>query len=711
MLREDLRIIAWNVNSVKSKARQEEVRCLLSVRKPHLLLLSETKLNGSDSVHFPLYKTYRNDRLSDGGGGTAILIREHLKHEVVNTPMLDSSEATCVRLALSNSKYLNVNSFYCPKNLVRDDLMKLMNLHSSVFMGGDFNAKHRYWHNSDNNSNGNVLSKFLVNENVAELVHPNAYTCYRSRTNPSTIDLGLAKGVSVASSIVTDLNPDHCPVEYVLKVDEGLSCENPERKFVYERADWNRFKQIVDDKLCPGALLDASDVDSCIDHLTEVIRFGMEESIPKRCFTSRYQVPQRVMDLISEKKRLRRAYFRSGFKDQGLKMRISYLNLLISRDVNERDSKVFMNRLKQIRPDAKMFRNISKLLGDGRKVMPVLKESDGSLVCNPLDKANAIAKVYDGIHKQNRGMGDEDFDEVVKSEINSFHRLTLATTSSLETCQTDADEIRQVLRNIKSKRSVGPDDIPNAVLKKLPESAHELLAKLINCILRIGYYPSSWKAALVIPIPKPGKPANEAKNFRPISLLNGLSKILEKVLYARLLKYCDDVDLLPNSQFGFRSKHSTIHALIRLLEEVSMGFNDLKVTIAVFLDIEKAFDTMWVDGLIYKLIKMKFPHYLIRIISSYLKDRSFRVKLENQLSDPTVVNDGVPQGSILGPLLFIIFMADLPTHLNTSLTVFADDTSTFSTRLSQRRAKSNVQCRATFISCNGTTKCGRLKSM
>ena len=286
-------------------------------------------------------------------------------------------------------------------------------------------------------------------------------------------------------------------------------------------------------------------------------------------------------------------------------------------------------------------------------------------------------------------MGDINFNAEVKSTINSF--LSLYDTSTLEPILTDADEIQYILKNFKNKKSTGPDSIPNVALKKLPSVAHEFLAKVVDSVLLLGYFPIAWKVAHVIPIPKPGKPANEVKNLRPISLLNNLSKVLEKILHSRILNYCNENNLLPCNQFGFRNKHSTIHALIRLFEEAAMGFNDRKITIAAFLDIEKAFDTMWVEGLIYKLINMKFPEYLIKITASYLNNRKFMVKLGGHLSNPILVNDGVPQGSILGPLLFIIYMADLPSHVNTTLSIFADDTNAFSTRVSHARAKSNVQ--------------------
>lgn len=267
---------------------------------------------------------------------------------------------------------------------------------------------------------------------------------------------------------------------------------------MYKEANWVRFRELVDEKLNQHQLAISNDIDSSIDFLTGAISSAMDQCIPKKCFTTKNHFSRQLRDCIAEKKRLRRAYFRRKLKDSGLKTETDRLNVTIRDSIDARDSKIFMNKLKQIRPDAKMYKNISKLLGNGKKTVPELKASDGSLVSNPLDKANAIAAVYDKVHRQNRDMGDPNFDSVVMSEVLSFSQISASNLVAPRS--TDPEEIRRILKSIKNKKSNGPDAIPNLVLKKLSWLAHEYIAKIIDCVLRMGYYPDSWKTAHVIPI-------------------------------------------------------------------------------------------------------------------------------------------------------------------------------------------------------------------
>ncbi|GBN12650.1 putative RNA-directed DNA polymerase from transposon BS, partial [Araneus ventricosus] len=141
-----------------------------------------------------------------------------------------------------------------------------------------------------------------------------------------------------------------------------------------------------------------------------------------------------------------------------------------------------------------------------------------------------------------------------------------------------------------------------------------------------------------------------------------------------LKEECHDLSFIPNEQYGFRAGHGCIHQLLRVTNTVTQGFNHKFYTGGVFLDVRKAFDRMWHNGLIYKLLQFKIPNYLIGILINYLRNRTFRVKLNHTLSDIGSIKAGTPQGSILSPLLYTIYTSDFPKTKQIMNCFFADDT-------------------------------------
>ncbi|GBL79069.1 putative RNA-directed DNA polymerase from transposon BS [Araneus ventricosus] len=231
-------------------------------------------------------------------------------------------------------------------------------------------------------------------------------------------------------------------------------------------------------------------------------------------------------------------------------------------------------------------------------------------------------------------------------------------------------EVAEAIGKLKNRKCPGKDQITNLMIKHFPLRTILRITNLINCIIKLSYFPKSWKTAVVVPIYKPGKNAQSPDSYRPMSLLPSLSKLAESIILNRLEAETED-KLIP-FQFGFRKGLSTTEQLIRMTEHIREGFNNYSDTAAVFIDIAKAFDRVWIDGLIYKLHKLKIPKQMILLIQSYLKNRNFVVKVGNELSTPMTIEAG--QGSRLGPHCFNIFINDICQMPNTQLCLFADDT-------------------------------------
>ena len=238
----------------------------------------------------------------------------------------------------------------------------------------------------------------------------------------------------------------------------------------------------------------------------------------------------------------------------------------------------------------------------------------------------------------------------------------------------DEDEIKSIISSFELSKSSGPNSIPTFLLHLLKDLICSPLHKIFNLSLRTGYHPDILKISKTIPIYKKGSRL-QVSNYRPISLLSNINKILEKIVHSRVYTFLEDFQCIYSLQFGFRKKHSTNHALIEITETIRQALDDKKMACGVFVDLQKAFDTVNHDILISKL-----EHYGIRgtanqWFSSYLTNRTQYVSILGYDSSTKTISHGVPQGSVLGPLLFLIYINDLHKAIkNSKVFHFADDT-------------------------------------
>ena len=639
--------------------------------------------------------------------GTAIYVHNQITYDTI-TVNADILQISAVALSLPDNKKLTICNVYNQpsENYDLGQFPNIVNqLQQPLLIVGDFNAHHPIW-------DSNVTQSDLAGDQIESLIENHSYCCLNEENSPtyaskthgtmSSIDLALCSPnvVDQFDWIVLDdlYTSDHFPIiiEYI---QDHPTPSIP--KFNFEKADWNKFDNLT---MHIDPFNEQKDHNESNTYFTEFVINAAKASIPMCKNNPRKRtVPwwnEELSDLVKKKHFLSRhldklnrrlKYFLQNkfslFRVVSLSIEIDCLKPQLNRVSaifrkkvieNRRNSwNTYITNLSDNTNQKQLWHRFRKVNGSHIRTPRSPLLHNGIRIHSRQDISNII-----GRHLESVG-NSLNLEEHFRHKKANAEKIILNFETSQELTYNSVFttvEIEAALLNCENS-APGKDMVSFELLKHLNIRAKMYLLSFYNHLWKRGLFPKAWRHAIVIPIAKPGKDPSHVTNYRPISLTSCLCKLMEKMVNSRLMWYIEKNNMLSPSQSGVRKKRSTLDCLASLESEIKSGFKKKEITVAVFFDIHKAFDTTWRYSILKTLHDNHMRGELPIFIKNFLTERTFQTRVDATYSDSFDLIEGVPQGSVLSGTLFVLaingIVKVLPKGVKNSL--FVDDFAIFYT--------------------------------